>query len=154
MSKMTSDHLRTLLDGLLDRGANRIELARDTFRRKYPEATDQMISAAVFHLFTEGIDACVEWLADLERFLADPDHKLCYGISSHLLYHVYNWHQLESLMPHGKTVMHELLDDILESAAENDMESVKRAVTEFKNILEGHDRPPTIEEQPAVDGLS
>ena len=142
---MMADDVRTLLDSLLDRGPNRIELARVTFRRKYPEATDQMISAAVFHLFTDGIDACVEWLADLERFLADPNHKLCHGTSSHLLYHVYNWHQLESLMPHGKSAMHELIDEILESAAENDLESVKRAASEFKSILSANDCPPTID---------
>lgn len=149
---MTRQDSRALLDRLLDRGPDCIDRAREVFRRKYPEATDQMIAAAVFHLFADGIDACVEWLADLERFLADPEHKLCHGTSSHLLYHVYNWHQLESLMPHAKPVMHELIDDILESAAEHDLESVKRAATEFKNILEGHDRPPQVEEQSTSDG--
>jgi hypothetical protein len=134
---------RALLASLLQRGPERIELAREMFRRKYPEATEQMVSAAVFHLFADGIDACVVWLADLERFLSDPDHKLCYGSSSHLLYHVYNWHQLEALIPHGKSGMHDLLDDILQFAAEDDMESVKRAAAEFKNLLEGHDQPPT-----------
>ena len=147
---MTSDS-RSLLDALLDRGADRIELARETLRRKYPNATEQMISAAAFHLFTDGIDACVEWLADLERFLADPEHELCVGTSSHLLYHVYNWHQLESLMPHGKQKMHDMIDEIIESAADNDMESIKRSAAEFKNLLEGHDRPPAVESQPAAD---
>lgn len=140
-----------MLDSLLDRGAERVELARDAFRRKYPQATEPMISAAVFHLFTDGIAACVEWLADLERFLVDPEHKLCYGTSSHLLYHVYNWHQLESLMPHGTQMMHNLIDDIIVSAAENDLESVRRTAAEFKAILDGNDRPPTVEQQPAID---
>ena len=140
-----------MLESLLDRGADRLEHARDTFRRKYPQATEPMISAATFHLFTEGINACVEWLADLERFLVDPEHKLCAGTSSHLLYHVYNWHQLESLMPHGKQMMHDLIDEIIESAADNDVESIQRSAAEFKNILEGNDRPPTFEQQPTAD---
>ena len=148
---MSSDDSRALLDALLNRGSGRIEVARETFRRKYPEATEQMVSAAVFHLFTDGVDACVEWLIDLERFLSDPDHQLCHGASSHLLYHVYNWHQLESLMPHGKSAMHDLLDDILESVADNDMDGVRSAASEFKAILDGHDVPPSVEQNPAGD---
>ena len=148
---MNSKNSRALLDALLDRGSDRIEVARETFRFKYPEATEQMVSAAVFHLFTDGVDACVQWLADLERFLSDPDHQLCHGASSHLLYHVYNWHQLESLMPHGKSAMHNLLDDILESVDENDMDGVRTAASEFKAILEGHDVPPSVEQNPADD---
>ena len=148
---MTSDDSRALLEALLERGSDRNELARDVFRRKYPEATDQMVSAAVFHLFTDGVDACVDWLADLERFLSDPNHQLCHGTSSHLLYHVYNWHQLESLMPHGKSAMHDLLDDILESVTDNDMDGIRSAANEFKAILEGHDVPPSDEQNPAGD---
>ena len=142
---MTSDDSRALLDALLDRGSERIELARETLRRKYPKATDQMVSAAVFHLFVDGVDACVEWLADLECFLADPDHQLSFGSSSHLLYHVYNWHQLESLIPHGKQGMHEMIDDILQAADENDMDFVKKVASEFKNLLDGNDQPPAVE---------
>lgn len=137
-----SEESRAAVLALLDRGPNRTELAREMFRRKYPNATEQMISAAVFHLYVDGIDAAVGWLADLEHFLADPDHELSFGASSHLLYHVYNWHQLESLMPHGKVGMHELVDDIIEFADDSDIVSIKRAASELKALLDGKDEPP------------
>jgi hypothetical protein len=148
---MTSDDSRALLNGLLDRGSDRIELARQMFRVKYPEATEPMVSAAVFHLYVDGVDACVEWLAELERFLADAEHKPSSGASLHLLHHVYNWHQIKSLMPHGKYMMHDLLDDILESVAENDMVGVNNAASELKAILDGNDTAPSVEQHPAAD---
>ena len=110
-----------------------------------------MLSAAVFHLFADGVDACVEWLAELERFLSDDDHKLSHGFSWSLLHHVYNWHQLESLMPHGKSVMYDLLDQILESASEDDMDGVRRSAKEFKAILDGDDSAPSVEDNPAAE---
>ncbi|MEM7559847.1 MAG: hypothetical protein AAF394_12070, partial [Planctomycetota bacterium] len=125
------------------------ELAKAAFQQKYPEATEQMLSAAVYHLFADGVDACVEWLAELERFLRDDDHTLSHGFSWHLLHHVYNWHQLESLMPHGKSAMYDLLDEILESASENDMDGVCQSAKEFKAILDGDDSAPSVEDNPA-----
>lgn len=147
MSKLDrphSDESRAAVFALLDRGPKRAELAREMFRRKYPNATEQMISAAVFHLYVDGIEAAVGWLADLEHFLANPDHELSFGTSSHLLYHVYNWHVLESLMPHGKTGMHELVDEIIEFADGRDIESVRRAASELKALLDGKGDPPDV----------
>ena len=46
---MSSDESRALLESLLNRGSDRIESAREAFGRKYPDATEQMVSAAVFH---------------------------------------------------------------------------------------------------------
>ena len=46
------------------------------------------------------------------------------------------------MIPHGQSGMHDLIDDILQFADEGDMDSVKRAATDFRNLLEGHDQPP------------
>jgi hypothetical protein len=116
----------------------------DAFRIKYPTATEQTIDAAVFHIFVDGIEAARDWIADAELFLTDPQHRLSFGVSSHLLYHVYNWHQLESLMPHGKQGMHELADDIARYAEEGNLEAVKEAVKEFKELIESNQLPPDI----------
>ena len=90
---------------------------------------------------TETVFVATWFPAEAVRERGTP-RKLCVGASSRLL---------QSLMPHGKQMMHDLLDEIIESAADNDIESIKRSAAEFKNILEGHDRPPTIEQQPAAD---
>ena len=101
-----------------------------------------MISAAVFHVFVDGIDAAGEWLADAERFLRDPNHRLSVGTSWHLIHHLYNWHQLETLMPHGKTGVFDFLDDISQFADEGDVEAIRRTVQDLKNLLGGEAAAP------------
>lgn len=126
---------------LLERTNDR-DVAEAAFRRAYPTAPDSMIQAAVHHVFVDGPDAVAGWLADVELFLRDPNHRLCCGVASEILYHLYNWHQLESLMPAGKPGMLELLDDIKLFAEEGSIDAVKRTVDDLKNMLNGTENNP------------
>lgn len=112
------------------------------FRAAYPDAPDQMISAAVFHVYTDGIDAALEWLADAERFLRNPQQEFGYGTSVHLLYHVYNWHQLHALMPLGRSGVTESLDELSKLAKEGDLDGVQQVVAELKAAFEASLMPP------------
>src|SRR5687767_5614268 len=86
--------------------------ATAAFRRAHPDAPQAMIDAAVFHVVSEGIEATVDWLAAIERFIRDPASGLDYGAVSHVVYHLYNWQQFQALLPLGRDGLRERLGDI------------------------------------------
>ena len=130
---------------ILQRDASRIELAEAAFRKAYPDAPPEMIKAAVFHVYVDGIDAARDWLAATELFLRDPSQKLNDGDTMDLLNHLYNWHMLEALLPCGKTGLVKMLDEIGELAASGDIEAVQGQVSLIKDMLNGNlDRPDFI----------
>ena len=130
---------------VLHRGAERVEIARQAFRAQYPAAPEEMISAAVFHVYVDGLDAAMQWLADAERFLRDPKETLNYGITWHLLHHVYNWHMLEALMPVGRNGLDDLLDQIQTFADEGDAGSIRSTISQIKKMLDGDEEAPRID---------
>ena len=79
-----------------------VSVAKDAFHRQYPDAPDAMLETAVYHVYRNGIHAAMDWLAAAEKFLRDPQSGLDYGATSHLIYHLYNWLQFQSLMPLGR----------------------------------------------------
>ena len=88
-----------------------VSIAKEAFRLNYPDATDAMLETAVFHVYRDGIHAALDWLAATEKFLRDPQSGLDYGATSHLIYHLYNWLQFQSLMPLGRWELLEHLKD-------------------------------------------
>ncbi len=112
--------------------------ARAAFRRKYPTAPKEMIDTAAFHVYVDGPEAVLDWLADAELFLRDPDHKLCCGVTWHLLYHVYNWHQFEALLPDGTSGVLGLLADLKQFAEDGELEGVQQTVKELERMFDGN----------------
>ncbi len=108
------------------------------FRSKYPTAPDEMIRTATYHVYVDGPDAVLNWLADAELFLRDPEHDLCGGVTFDLLYHVYNWHQFRALLPDGKPGLLELLAEIRQFAGDGELEAVQQSVKHLEEVLEGH----------------
>lgn len=127
---------------ILQRDASRIELAEAAFRQAYPDAPPEMIKAAVFHVYVDGIDAVRIWLAAAERFLRDPSQKLNDGDTLDLLNHLYNWHMLEALLPCGRTGLVNMLDEIAELAAAGDIEAVNGQISQIKEMLDGNQTAP------------
>lgn len=112
--------------------------ARRAFARKHPTAPQEMIDTATFHVYVDGPEAVLSWLADAELFLRDSNHELCQGVTAHLLYHVYNWHQFQALLPEGKPGVLERLDDLKQLAADGDLDAVQQVVEEIESLLGGH----------------
>lgn len=96
-----------------------------------------MTHTAVHHVYVDGPDPVLRWLADAELFLRDPNHHLCSGVTSDLLYHVYNWHQFRELLPTGKQGVLELLNDVKLYVDEGSLDAAKRTVDDIKELLEG-----------------
>jgi hypothetical protein len=74
----------------------------------------------VFHVVSKGIEATIDWLAAIERFLRDPAKGLDYGAVSHLVYHLYNWQQFAALLPIGREGLKERLQDVRQFIDEDD----------------------------------
>jgi hypothetical protein len=114
-------------------------------RAAHPSAPAEMINTAGFHLFTDGIEAAVDWLVAVERFVRDPSKGLDYGATWHLIYHLYNWQQFQALLPHGREGMLELVRDVKTLLNEGDTEAAKRAIEAIEAILNGARQPPPLE---------
>ncbi len=128
----------------MERGAERIELAKAAFRNLYPAAPDEMIKAAVFHVYVDGIGAAMMWLAECERFLRNPTRAINDGVTFELLNHVYNWHMLDSLMPSGRLGLLGILDEIHQFAEEGDAAAVQSSVRMIKEMLNGNEDAPIL----------
>lgn len=104
-----------------------------------------MLGPAVFHVFTDGVVAAVEWLAAVERCLRDPSQGIDDGATCHLLYHIYNWHQFQALLPAMREGVLELLADAKLYLAEENSEAVRRVLNRLEDMFQGGLQPPEIE---------
>jgi len=111
-------------------------------RQAFPHAPAAMLDAAAFHLFVDGVPAAADWLAGLERFLRDPTDGINHGLTFHLLYHLYNWQQVQALLPAGREGALELLADVKRSLAEDDPEMANRTLERLEEMFLGGLRPP------------
>jgi len=143
-NELNPQQRRELALSLLDRSDVDVQAAK-AFRRAYPTAPEEMIRTAVFHVYVDGPGAVIDWLADAELFLCDPNHKLSVGTTFHLLYHIYNWHQFRALLPIGTSEILQLLKELKETAADGELEAVQQSVGELEEIFEGHVNHPDFE---------
>ncbi|MDJ1182915.1 hypothetical protein [Roseofilum casamattae] len=112
--------------------------AREAFQKAYPDAPDCMIDVAIFHIYIDGIGATLDWLVEIEKFLREPDNEIDYSASLHLLYHIYNWHQLLALLPEGYPKMIELIEKIKAAINDDDIEAALDSAEELEDNFKGH----------------
>lgn len=141
--RQVRDERRALAWALLQREETATHTeAFEAFRRRYPLAPEEMIRTAVHHVFVDGPDAVIGWLADAELFLRDPQHNLSVGVSWNLLHHVYNWYLFMALLPEGKPMVLDLLDDLKQFAEEGALDAVKQTVQELRDMFDGDQDVP------------
>ncbi len=95
-----------------------------------------MINAAVFHTYVESIGAVIDWLVGLELFLRDSSHELDLGKTFHVLYHLYNWHQLAPLLVGSKSKVLQHLQEIKELVSDGDVQGILATVAELESMFE------------------
>src|SRR5262249_13052313 len=120
------------------------EAGRAALHQAFPNAPPAMLSAAVFHVFTDGVAAAAGWLAALERFLREPGLGIDEGATYHLLYHLYNWQQFQALLPTGKHGVLELLGDAKQFLSEGDPASVGRLLGQLEEMFQAGRQVPAI----------
>lgn len=111
--------------------------AKQAFRQTYPDAPEEMLKAAVFHTYVEGIGAVIDWLVDLELFLRESSHSLDSSTTFHVLYHLYNWYQLAPLLLSSKIQVLEHLQEIKELVSDGNLQGILTTVAELESMFEG-----------------
>lgn len=124
--------------------ANRTADARATLRAAYPSVPHAMIDTACFHIYVDGVDAALAFVADAERALRDPAHRPDVGIAYELLYHLYNWLQFEALLPDGNQDVVDLTAELRKAAKEQDWETVSSLIEELDDVVSGSRSAPQI----------
>ena len=130
-----------IVQSLLQR-SNLEDQAKQALRCMYPEAPEEMLHTAIFHTYTDGIGAAIDWLVDLELFLREPRKELSSSATYHLLYHLYNWHQFRALLPSGKTGVRERLQEIRALAEDGEIEAVIETIEELQSAFKGEENYP------------
>ncbi|NEO87439.1 MAG: hypothetical protein F6J87_24740 [Spirulina sp. SIO3F2] len=139
-----------LADSLLSRPRpERIEKAKERFKALYPDASDEMISFVVFHVYVDGIQAALDWIASAEIFLQTGDNADLGGDADHLMYHLYNWHQFKALMPIGNSQIMDLVKEMKEALSEKDTNLMKELIEchldDLEDAFNDHPkRPPNL----------
>jgi len=118
------------------------EAARTALQQRYPDAPPAMVDTATFHVAIDGVGAAFDWLAEVERFLREPRQGFDGGATWHLLYHLYNWQQFQSLLPDGRAGMLEWVGQAKQMLAEGDSEAVSEALKQLEAMLQGGLQPP------------
>jgi hypothetical protein len=122
--------------------ADRSGDGRAAFRRKYPHAPQEMIDTATFHVYVDGPSAVIDFLAEAELAIRDPEHEIELAPTVELLYHVYNWLQFRELLPQGRSDMLELVKQLRTALDEEDPEFLEATLSELEDILQGTRTPP------------
>ena len=141
-NKSEAERLELALALLQRKDREREQAGLAAFRLRYPAAPERMLFTAAHHVFGDGPEDVVRWLADAEMFLRDPEHKLCGGVTWSLLYHVYNWHQFAALLPEGKPMVLGLLEELKEFADEGALDAVKFHVKQLQDMFNGNQDVP------------
>lgn len=111
--------------------------ALKAFKVAYPHAPEKMISTAIFHVYTDGIHAALDWLVDVELFLQNPEHTLDHGVTYHLIYHLYNWLQFTAILPETNESLLEKILDVKAALEEDDREGAINILEELKERFDG-----------------
>jgi hypothetical protein len=117
----------------------RIARAQPKLAEAYPTAPEHMLRIAGFHLYVDGPDAVLNWLADLARFLRStdglpPDEGHTYD----LMHHVYNWWQFCELLPEGKPGLQKIVKENRDLIEEGSPEAALGSVKILEEMIEGN----------------
>lgn len=134
-----------LASALLGRG-DLSRVGRDRIETLHPNLPPELAHTLAFHLFTDGVEAMVDVLADAERLLRGEVKEVSYGSVSHALYHLYNYLLVLQLIPSqvssaAEDVRYAL--DELESTTP-DLNDVRSTLKSLLERLEGHTSPPEV----------
>lgn len=139
------EKLEKILEALSDPSALDSK-ARAALQDAYPNASEAMRQTAHFHVFTDGIDAALDWLLAVADFANHPEEgkEIDEGATFHLLYHLYNWQQFQALLPVGGQGLVELSGDLKQAVQEQDLDWARNVAEQIEAKIKGGERAPGI----------
>jgi hypothetical protein len=144
-TRSTLDEHRALAHAYLDRPHLSPEEGLARLRRRYPNASEKLLDALRFHLLVDLPGALVDLMAEMELFLREDDRPLdLFGEATHLVYHLYNYSLLESLVPTGREELFDLVRAAKECLDGDDREGASNTITKLQELIESSVVPPSI----------
>jgi hypothetical protein len=134
---------RKLAEALMSRRSRRNE-GFAAIRQAFPNAPEEMAHTAAHHLFGDGPEAAIDFLAAAELMIREPSKELDGSATVHLAYHLYNWMQFRALLPEGRQDVLDLVKQLREAVEENDMEFVRATLESLEDVVEGHRTAPDV----------
>ena len=128
----------------LARGDRRDE-AFAMLQRRYPDAPEELLRSAAFHLYWKLPEVLRDTLAQIELALRESDPELHWGVVSDALYHLYNWLQVEALLPWGKQAVWEELEELRELIKADDKDGAMGTLKRLMDQIGGSASEPRIE---------
>ena len=140
---LSSDQRKELALALLAR-PQRAEDGLASLRLRFPSAPSSMVHTAAHHVYQDGPEAVIDFLADAELAIREADHDLDMGVTWELLYHLYNWLQFRAVLPQGKQDLVDLVAELKEFTKDKDWDAVAKTVQELEDLVEGDRTPPDV----------
>jgi hypothetical protein len=122
-----------------------ISLARTRLREAFPNAPPEMLFTAEHHLFVDGKDDALLWIAELAVFRKDSGPPSL-GCTFMFLHHLYNWWQFRALLPEGKQGIRELVKEIRDLIEEGSPEAALGTLKILEESLDGNLDYPKFDE--------
>ena len=143
---LTADQRLELAVAILSRKPlERRDSALELFRAAFPHAAEEMYISGAFHAYSELPDAARDLLAWLELCLRETRHEQHHGIMFDILYHLYNWQQVESLIPYGREDVFVDLKSVKKCLEGGDKEGALKTLEELMERFRAGTSPPQIE---------
>ncbi len=120
----------------------RAEAGLTALRAEFPQAPDQALRSATFHLYTELPEALFELLAEIAESREGSARPPDLGLIWHALYHLYNFIQIQALLPWSRIDISEEIRDSVKTIETGDTEHALSRLRELLNRVDGAVSPP------------
>jgi hypothetical protein len=115
------------------------KLAATRLQKSFPTAPPEMLKTAQHHLYVDGKDDALLWLAELALYLKDPNAEPPSLAAAHrFLYHLYNWFQFRALLPEGKPGLLALVKETKQFVEEGDHQSALASLQSLEETIDGN----------------
>ena len=139
MVRRTKEESIRLAEALFSRGQFDGGLAH--LKSAYPDAPEEAVRSAAFHLYNELPLALLNLSAELEASLREetlPNH----GAVWHVIYHLYNWLQFVAIAPWARKDFMDELNEISEALGSDDKDFALSTLRRLLGRLKGESNPP------------
>jgi len=113
--------------------------------RQFPDAPVSILHSGAHHLYWKLPEALRDTLAQIELSLRHEDCDLHWGVISDSLYHLYNWLQVQALLPWGKQAVWEELEEVQELIKADDKDGAMGTLKRLMDQIDGSAREPSFD---------
>ena len=140
VSKLSRDEKLELFQWLFSLECSELHaLAQQRLAAAFPTAPKEMLHTAEHHLYVDGKNDALDWVADMASFLRSPDAPPPdLGVAFGLLHHLYNWWQFRDLLPEGKEGLLGIVKEAREFIKEGSPEAALHSLQLIEESLEGN----------------